>query len=67
MDKRMVAEFDGGYARLGKIWIQCGECALCKQVKVVIGSDGSEGEFENVLLCAECVENECRKGFRKSA
>ena len=67
MEKRMIAEFDGGYARLGEIWIQRGKCTLCKKIKVVIVSDGSEGEYKEALLCADCVMNECRKGFTERA
>jgi len=60
---RLIQNFDGGYNRIGKVWVEINRCSICGIEKICISSDGSEGEYNNVYLCADCVKAECDKGI----
>ena len=63
MEERVVMEFEGGYGRDGKIYISNGICTICSAEKIVISSDGSEGEYASAYLCLDCVTIEIGKGI----
>ena len=62
MQKRIIKKFDGGYGRIGEIWVEMAVCSLCNNETICIASDGSEGEYGGTYLCCKCVEIECNKG-----
>jgi len=61
--KRLIQNFDGGYGRIGNVWVEINKCGICGIEKTCITSDGSGGEYDNVYLCADCVKTECDKGI----
>lgn len=55
MDRKLLAEFDGNYGRQGIIEVGDATCDVCKQVRVCIIVDASEGEYNAGNVCPECV------------
>jgi len=52
----LVGTFDGGYGRLGQIWVDNNTCDLCDRENVrCINIDGSEGEYECGSVCEQCA------------
>ena len=52
----VIATFDGGYNRKGKIWIEWGPCWACSHETLVLAVDASEEEYETGRICLECVQ-----------
>ena len=48
--------FEGGYGRIGIIWIDYQTCLCCKQKKQVLIVDQSEGEYNTASICFECID-----------
>lgn len=64
-----VGTFDGGYGRHGVIELRrVLECDLCKKGPVNgLYSDGSEGEYSGVGICATCLESLVAKLRRRES
>lgn len=50
-------EFDGAYSRKLSAYVGVGTCDACGKDGSVLGIDGSEGEYGEVLLCQPCITN----------
>lgn len=51
-----IADFDGGYNRVGRINVVISECYVCRRSGIpVILIDGSEREYSSGRICQECV------------
>ena len=53
--KGLVGTFDGGYGRVGHIWVEDMDCDLCGKNRRCINIDGSEGEYECGSVCEKCA------------
>ena len=53
----LVGTFDGGYGRVGQIWMDFNTCDLCgHEDTLCINIDGSEGEYECGSVCELCTK-----------
>lgn len=48
--------FEGGYGRIGIIWIDYQTCICCKDKKQCLIVDQSEGEYHQASICFECID-----------
>ena len=48
--------FPAGYGRVGRIWIEPGECDICHLVRVCLMMDSSEEEYYAGKICKECID-----------
>jgi len=56
MSRRDIDKFNGGYGRIGEIWVENHECNLCGKEKICVATDGSEGEYNSAWICSDCVK-----------
>lgn len=52
----MASTFNGGYGRIGQIWVAVAECALCKKQALCLRMDASESEYRAGSVCRTCAE-----------
>lgn len=54
----VIALFDGGYGRVGEIWIETKqECDVCGAKNVTtLGMDGSDQEYRGGFICKPCID-----------
>lgn len=50
-----VISFEACYGRIGIIWIGKDECLSCKTVKQCLIVDQSEGEYNQGVICFDCI------------
>lgn len=48
--------FEGGYGRIGIIWIDRQMCVCCKNRKECLVVDQSEGEYNQASVCFDCID-----------
>jgi hypothetical protein len=61
MARKIIKKFDGGYKRVGIIWVDNVVCNLCGKKKPCIMSDGSDSEYKYACICPACATAECEK------
>ena len=45
----------GGYSRDSTITLRPGRCNVCREQRICLETDGSDGEYANGQICQECA------------